>query len=798
MILTETVNCFHCGENCNPSIHIEEKNFCCEGCKQVYLLLNENNLCSYYDFEKNPGLTAKGKFSGNRFSFLDEMDTVKKIVAFSSDTLMNVTFYLPQIHCASCVFLLENLRQINAGVLKSQTNFQRKEIFISFNPQLVSLRQVVELLAFVGYEPLINLQSEKGSENKLVVNRKAIYKIGIAGFAFANIMMLSFPEYFSGGNIEQLFLKHTFSYLIFALSLPVLFWSANEFFVSAFKGLRQGILNIDAPIALATLITFSRSYYEILSGTGVGYLDSGTGIVLFMLVGRWFQNRTYDSFSFDRDYKSYFPLGVTKIWNGIEKQISVTQLKKGDRIIIRNNELIPADAILINGLAHIDYSFISGEKQLVNKQIGDLVYAGGKQSGTAIELEIVNEVSQSYITLLWNNSVFRKESKSNKESFIHPWSRYFTLALFSIAIGSALFWWWYNPSEIWRVVTAVLIVACPCTLLLSATFTFGNMLRHFGQQKLFLKNNGVIETLARVNTIVFDKTGTLTAQQLNTIKFVGKELTAPQQQVIRSVCSHSSHPLSKMIVSFLTKQKNLVIEDFNEINGNGILARVNGISVKIGSANFIFNAEVQQQSTSVHVEIDHLYLGHFLFSNDYRKDIDHSIAKLLSQHYELHVLSGDNDGEKDNLRQLFGEQVVLKFNQSPHDKLRYIAYLQQDKNKVVLMLGDGLNDAGALMQSNVGIAVTDNTALFTPACDAILDGAQLTKLPSFLRYAKSEKSIVAISFVTSILYNCIGESFAVSGHLKPVVAAILMPVSSITLVLFVTLMSAFSAKRNGL
>ena len=760
-------------------------------------MLNDNNLCAYYDFDKNPGLTAKGKFAGNRFAYLDDETTVKKIVSFSSETLMTVTFYLPQMHCASCVYLLENLHRINAGVIKSQTNFQRKEIFISFNPQIISLRKVVELLSFIGYEPLINLQSTTTEKKKAAVNKTAIYKIGVAGFAFANIMMLSFPEYFSGGHIEQQGLKQTFSYLIFVLSLPVLFWSANEFFISAFKGFRQGIINIDAPIALASLIAFSRSYYEILTGSGAGFLDSATGIVFFMLVGRWFQNKTYDSFSFDRDYKSYFPLGVTKILNGIEKQITVTQLQKGDTILIRNGELIPADAVLKKGNANIDYSFISGENLPVSKLNGELIYAGGKQAGTAIELEVVNDVSQSYITQLWNNSVFRN-AKNTKESFIHPWSRYFTIVLFSIAIGGAIFWWFVNPAMILHVVTSVLIVACPCSLLLSATFTFGNMLRHFGKNKMYLKNNSVIESLAKVNTIVFDKTGTLTAQHFNDVKFIGKELSKENAAIIKSVCSHSSHPLSKMIGEFLKADEKLFVEKFEEIKGKGIIATINNQVVKIGSANFIFNADAPQQATTVHIEVNHVYIGHFEFANQYRKNIEKAINDLQKMNYELHVLSGDNDSEKNNLQKLFGEKAVLKFNQNPQDKLRYIEHLQQDKNRKVLMLGDGLNDAGALMQSDAGIAVTDNTALFTPACDAILDGNKMEKLAAFMRYAKSEKKIVAASFVLSILYNIVGESFAVSSHLSPMVAAILMPLSSISIVLFVTAASSFSARKMNL
>ncbi len=797
-----TLSCFHCGEKCDESIHLEEKLFCCEGCKQVYMLLNENNLCNYYDLDKTPGIRAKGKFTGQRFAYLDDAETARRLVQFSSDTQTNVTFHLPQMHCASCVFLLENLHKINPGVIQSQTNFQRKEVLVIFDPRSISLREVVELLAFVGYEPDISLKAvgeKKASKN----NRRAIYKIGLAGFCFANIMMLSFPEYFSGGYIEQAGLKALFSYLIFALSIPVLVWCASEFYVSAYKSLRQGILNIDAPIALATIITFSRSYYEILSGTGAGFLDSGTGIVFFMLVGRWFQNKTYDSFSFDRDYKSYFPLGVSILSNGKETNIPVTQLKKGNRIIIRNEEMIPADAILLHGEAQIDYSFISGENVAVTKRAGELVYAGGKQLGAAIELETVNEVSQSYITQLWNNPVFQQR-KNQERSYIHPWASYFTIVLFSIAAGASIYWYFVNPANIFHALTSVLIVACPCSLLLSATFTYGNMLRLFGRNKLFLKNNSVIESLSKVNTIVLDKTGTITKQEHALIAFSGKTLTHEQLQLIRKVCSQSAHPLSKMIAAQIDYDEavDLNLTKFEELKGKGLRALVNGVEVGIGSANFIFNTTdntvANLQETQVHVLIGDAYLGYYKFKNSYRDGLVPVIQALQNDGYELHVLSGDNDAEKDKLNQLFKGKAQLKFFQNPQDKLNYISQLQQNPKRNVLMIGDGLNDAGALMQSNVGIAVSDNTALFTPACDAIMDGSSFSKLGGLIRFAKAGKTIVTGSFILSILYNIVGESFAVSAHLSPMVAAILMPISSISIVLYVTLVSSWSAHRKGL
>ncbi len=466
------------------------------GCKQVYLLLNENDLCSYYNLDKTPGIKAKGKFTSGRFEYLDDESLIKKLVQFSSESRMNITFSLPQMHCSSCVFLLENLHRIDAGIITSRVNFQRKEVFISYNPSEITLRKVVELLAFIGYEPTISLNdlgngqitAEPGKRLSRF-KRNQIYSIGVAGFCFSNIMMLSFPEYLSSGHIDD-GLKETFAWLNVVLSIPVLFFCSSAIFGSAWKGLRQRYINIDAPIALAIIVTFARSYYEIISGNGAGYLDSGSGIVFFMLIGRWFQDKTYESLSFDRDYRSYFPLGVTVITENKssgyalreEKNIPVTKLKKGDRIIIRNEEMIPADAILLKGNANVDYSFVNGENTPVEKNNGDLVYAGGKQIGTAIELQVIHEASQSYITELWNNDVF-KGPKSRTESFIHPWSRYFTMALFSIAIAAVVYWWIMNPSNILPALTSVLIVACPCSLLLSDTFTNGNMLRIFGKNK---------------------------------------------------------------------------------------------------------------------------------------------------------------------------------------------------------------------------------------------------------------------------------------------------------------------------
>ena len=780
---------------------MESNIFCCQGCKQVYLLLNENNLCNYYELDKTPGLKAKGKFLSDRFAYLDDESTVQKLIQFSSAGQVNVNFSVPQMHCSSCIYLLENLHSIEPGIKQSQSNFQQKEVFIKYNPQEISLRKVVELLAFIGYEPYISLK-DVVSKKKSPFNRDQVYKIGVAGFCFANIMMLSFPEYLSSGNIEESGLKETFTWINLLLSLPVLFFSSAGIFISAWKGLRQRFLNIDAPIALAIIVTFARSYYEIITGSGAGYLDSGCGIVFFMLVGRWFQNKTYDSFSFDRDYRSYFPLGVSVLRNGSEDNIPVTRLEKSDRIIIRNEEMVPADAVLMKGTANIDYSFVSGENTPVEKHSGELIYAGGKQIGSAIELEVIKEASQSYITKLWNNEIFHNK-KNEEKSYIHPWSKYFTIVLLSVAAITLVYWSIFDSSRILPAVTSVLIVACPCSLLLSATFTYGNMLRIFGKNKLYLKNAGVIEALAKINTIVFDKTGTITQNHSSVVSYEGTPLTDGELIAIRSITRQSSHPLSKIIASELKTATEAVstVEYFKEYTGKGLEARVNDLDVKIGSAGFINQFDkafaTYDTGTHVHVMMNNVHMGRFNVNTLYRSGIDEMAKCLRNKAFDLYVLSGDNNSEKQNLEKIFGPETQISFNQSPQQKLDFIKNIQQE-NKTVLMLGDGLNDAGALMQSNVGIAVSENSAQFSPASDAILDGSNVGLLDRFIDYAKAGKQIVMASFILSILYNIVGLSFSVQGILSPMIAAILMPASSISIVLFVSLCSSFVARKKGL
>lgn len=790
--------CYHCGDICKDfSISIDNKFFCCSGCKTVYEILNQNQLCNYYNLDQTPGISPKSLVF-NKFEHLNDENLVNRIIEFKDDKISKVTFFIPQMHCSSCIWLLENLNRLNENIIYSSVNFVRKELSIKFNHHSLSLKDVVILITSIGYAPQLNLETaEKRPEAKS--NKSLYYKIGIAGFCFGNIMLLSFPEYLSI-DITETFFRKFFAYLNLLLALPVFFYSASDYFISAYKGLIKKIINIDVPISLGILVLFLRSGYDVVFQQNAGYFDSLSGLVFFLLIGKLLQEKTYDALNFERDYKSYFPLAVTIRQNEIEKTIPVSNLMIGNRVVIRQNEIIPADAILMNGEGFIDYSFVTGESNPVHKVSGEKIFAGGRQISGVIELEVVKEVSQSYLTQLWNNDSLNKSIESNFTNFSNSISKYFTIFILIVASLAALFWYSISVETALNVFTSVLIVACPCALALSTPFTLGNTMRIFGRNKFYLKNSFVVEKMAKINSIVFDKTGTITEPNQSDVLYNGTILNKLQQKMIKSLVRNSTHPISKKIYNSIDQDELFPVTDYKEQPGKGISGFIFGHFVKIGNTGFV-NANDKNEinnplQTKTFISVDSEILGAFIFSNSYRAGISESI-KNLSSEYDLSLLSGDNSGEKENLLKIFTKESQLYFKQSPQNKLDYIESLQKE-NKNVLMIGDGLNDAGALSQSNVGISVTNDVSNFTPACDAILESKKITLIPEFLKFSKISLKIIYLNFIVSFFYNIIGLSFAVEGLLSPLIAAILMPLSSITVVLIATLSTNIIAKKRGL
>jgi P-type Cu+ transporter len=370
-------------------------------------------------------------------------------------------------------------------------------------------------------------------------------------------------------------------------------------------------------------------------------------------------------------------------------------------------------------------------------------------------------------------------------------ARRFTWTVLLIAVGTGVYWYYHDASQMWLVLTSVLMVACPCALALTAPFTYGSMQRMFGRRGFYLKNADVIERLAKVNAVVFDKTGTVT-HGATAVKFTGA-LDDHELAWVKILASASSHPLSSLIAKSIEMELDSPVTDFFEKQGMGIEGHVDGHTVQLGSAEFVkMENHPPAASTRVFVSIDRQVRGYFNIGTQVRAGVGELLTQLNGR--AISMLSGDSEADREKMKQVFPPSAQLHFNQGPHDKLNYISRLQAEGKKV-LMLGDGLNDSGALKQSDVGVAITDDTGVFTPGCDGILEGRRLGELNRFLSLASWATLILKSGFGISFFYNVVALSFAVSGHLTPLIAAVLMPVSSISVVGFSTLSVNLVARK---
>ena len=816
------VLCRHCGTACGAqAVEDGGKPFCCAGCRTVYELLNESGLGQFYTLQDTPGRPVVSSSGADRYRYLDELSVRERLVDYSDDRVTRVTFRLPAIHCVACVWLLENLFRLREGIGPSRVDFARRELSLSFDPRILRLGELAALLESLGYEPDLTL-ADLDRRPRAPQAQRLWLQIGVAGFAFGNTMLFSLPSYFGLDSASGPTFRALVGWLSLALSLPVVGFSALDYWRTSWNSLRLRRLTMEVPIAVGIAAIFLQSVAEVISGRGEGYFDSLAGLLFFLLCGRLFQQKTYDRLSFDRDYTAFFPLSVIRLGGtdggaeaSSEERVALARLRVGDCLRLRSGELIPADARLIRGAAVVDYSFVTGESEPVTRAAGELLYAGGRQTGGVIEVEMVKPVSESYLASLWNQDAFRKEKDDTFNTLTNRTSRRFTWIILGLAVGAALFWAVRDPSKSLRSFTGILIVACPCALALAAPFTLGAAMRALGRRQIFLRNAEVIEALARVDTVVFDKTGTLTTPHAGPVTWNGVTLDAGEALWIAAVARQSTHPLSARLAGWLeTRHPGLdvsgaPVESFRELAGAGVEGVVAGRRITLGSAAWIasrcprailpeapVSGAFLSGSSIVHVAVDGAVRGAVAVAGSLRPETEQLLSRLGTD-YDTALLSGDHARDRERFARLFAPGAALHFNQTPSDKLEFVRGLQ-DSGRSVMMVGDGLNDAGALRQSDVGVAVVERVGAFSPASDVILDATRVTRTGELLRFSRQTVRVVRASFGLSALYNAVGLAIAASGNLSPVVCAVLMPLSSMTVVGFAVGMTHLLARRSGL
>ncbi len=768
------IQCHHCGDDCKDGlIEVNDHSFCCNGCVMVFQLLEDNGLSYFY--HEGTGVRPQEV----DYAFLDDEQVVDALVHFKDDNLTKIVLELPTIHCVSCIWLLEHLTKLVSAVKQSRVDYLKKTCSVLFDHNQMNLRGIIEVLSSIGYPPRFNLDKIDKRHSVPQSGRSLYYKLGVAGFCFGNIMLLSFPEYL-GLQGDRAFTY--LSYFNILLALPVVFYAGADYLRSAWTSARRAELGIDLPIAIGMLVLFTRSIVEISMGLGEGYLDSLAGFVFFLLIGRWFQQRSFDSIHFDRDYKSYFPISVERKEADMWSYVNVRSLEIGDIIKLKHGEIIPCDGLLKGGEGRIDYSFVTGEEYQQIKNLGDKLYAGGRQQGSAIELIVTKAVDQSYLTKLWDEEVFAEQKADLPSKLMDMISKYFVAAILLLALGTFIYWMGRDMAMAVKTTTAVLIIACPCVLALSVPFIYGNMMRILARQQVYVRNTGVLEAIADVTHILFDKTGTLTDMNSMTVEFYGEELNEHELSMIAAIVHQSNHILCRRLTIHHKDGPSCKVEHFKEYIGQGLEGIVWNTKIRMGSAAFILGATDNQDKTEVLVEIDSRYKGRYTFKQSLRKGILDTICRLKTR-FSLQLLSGDNSNDKQRMTELLGGEVPLYFGQTPLQKLNKVKDLQSQSCQV-MMIGDGLNDAGALRQSNVGVVISHADNSFSPACDVILSHEPFSRLTDYISFIVGGRSLLYGAVGLSIIYNVVGLSLAMAGYLTPVVAAILMPISSVTVMVY--------------
>jgi P-type Cu+ transporter len=771
--------CRHCGEPCRVgAMASRDGDFCCRGCETVFTLLQRAGLGGFYACEIAPGTSQKqaDRRDAMRFAALDDPAVADRLITFNDGKIARATFAVPSIHCSSCVWLLEQLWRFDQGITRSEVDLLRRAVHVEFNPSFTSLRRVAEHCAAVGYEPSL---SPEHAPSSLPAGRRRLHlQIGVAGFAFGNIMLFSIPRYANGAPLDPAF-QRTFDLLNVALAIPVLLFSAAPYFRTAWEALRGRSMAIEVPVALGLAVLFARSVFDIGTGYSEGFLDSFAGLVFFLLLGRLFQQKVFDRIAFDRTYRSFLPLSVrVERSTGVEL-VSLERLQPEDCIHIRPGEVVPADSVLASTNARVDYAFVTGEQTPVAISEGDVVRAGGR-AVDLMRLRVLRDVSHSHLASLWNNPIFAKPKARWLTDVASRFGGWFTIGAVGLAIAGAVAWW-PDAGASASVATAVLIIACPCALTLSAPITLGTAMGLMGRRGLYLKHPAVAFDLSRIDVIAFDKTGTLTeAGDRHLIE--SSNLSPRAWSLARELANHSTHPVSRAIVtstSANTDRHAMSVSGIHEMAGHGITGIVDGVPVAIGSAPLagVNAADPDSRGHRTFVRAGG-ETGWVRVSTSVRPGVERA-ARALARSHRVHLLSGDHDGERSRWSDIFGTSV--RFRQTPQDKLDFIAASHR-AGRHVLMIGDGLNDSGALAAADVGIAVSDETACIVPACDAVVAGDRVADLPAFLRYASRARTIVFICFLVSVLYNVLGLTLALRGQLTPIASAILMPLSSLTII----------------
>ncbi len=784
--LTEATHCLHCGEGLTASNRVSSDGnfFCCTGCSAVYDLLNTLGLQDFYKIKEEQNIDKIGRpidpESVEEYGYLDQENFANQYTSLEFPERMN--FYIEGIHCGACLWLIEKISNyspnINSVALDMSTNvatveFDEKKIFSSF-PGLVKR---------FGYKAYPIKLDEEAQELKKKESRKSLIRISVAAVCAGNIMLLSAAIYFGAEGIFE----EQFGLLNFLLSIPVVTYCAWPFYKSVASSIRAKRVTVDIPIVLVILVGLLLSSYNFLTGSNQVYFDSVTAFVFLLLASRYFLKSIQDRISNKEPAsRSLFNQNKVLIWDAENKQFflePIDNLRPGQRVKISYGDRIPVDGKLLTERADLNLSVLTGENIPQTLIKNDHIYAGSILNSDQAIIEVITTGSSTRIGKLLDEVERNYKSKISNSTYSDKFATMFTLAvgitaLISFITISSLI----DPSAALNRVMAFVLIACPCAFVFALPLTFGLSLNRAVEKGILVKSSKIFEKLPQIKNIFFDKTGTLTNGVYKILKWNTKVLSEYDKAAILAIERKSTHPIARAIVSHLSDQKVALPEltDFKHNYTKGIEAKVGPHFYEILSDKDIHHTnEVNEIITTKTVikkdgqKISELFLGDSL-----KDDAKYVVNLLKNEGYKVHILSGDNENNVKSAAHKLGiSDNGINWSKSPEEKAQIIQNYQE-----TLMVGDGLNDTAAFSSSDVGVSVQGSVEESLKVSDSYLLNNNLFNLVDLLEYGSITKNSITRNTRFSLVYNITAGTLALLGYINPLMAAVLMPLSSVLLI----------------
>lgn len=761
---------------------------CCAGCEAVANAIVDNHLEGFYDHRTANPATAEELLpeSLRELTLYDNDELQKTFVQNLAGDRREAALILEGITCAACVWLNERHVQALPGVISFQVNYSNHRAQLAWDNSQLNLSDVLKAISEIGYHahPFDPGRQEALHKQE---RRQAIRRIGVAAVGMMQVMMMAVAMYLGADEGMSDSIRNLLRWASLVVATPVVLYSAQAFFRSAWRDLKFRQLGMDVPVSLAIGAAFLASIWATVRGVGEVYFDSVTMFTFFLLLGRFLElSARHKAGEIADELVRLVPATAhKKTADGIEP-VPVTELTVGDEIVVKGGELIPADGVIVEGKTSVDESLLTGESLPLSKQLGDYLIGGSINRASPVTLKL-EKLGQD--TVLAGISRLLERAQAEKPEIAQLANRvagWFVAVLLLVAVCVFSFWYWREPANALWITLSVLVVTCPCALSLATPVAITATVGVLTKMGVLTTRGHALETLSSVTDMVFDKTGTLTRGKLfvTEIKILGKVSQMQVHALAAGLESYSEHPIAVAISAGVKKSAD--VEVIESLPGMGILGRHEGQLLRLGNLSYVrqWHADfddVTTTDTCIYLATQDSMLARFELGDEIRSEAKEVVMALKQLGIKLHILSGDNEAAvakvagQLNIKTAFAKQL-------PDDKLAYVKNLQQ-QGRVVAMVGDGVNDAPVLAGADVSIAMGGGAQLAQASADMVLLSENLNRLPQSIKRAKATLKIVRQNFIWAIGYNLLALPLAAAGYIAPWMAAIGMSFSSLFVVL---------------